>query len=234
MSKRFNKTYLDFKQPRAGNSQPSVNRRTFELPKTTIHRNYHRANQQGISRLRPFSVSSISAPPKKVMGRIIFYGLACLAISWIWSYQSSEHQKIDNQKQQIAIEQQQAAENLQKFISTYNAPAKQVASEGIELLKGKNFALAGAYLARAGELDSNLRDAFVYSGFAYIELANQAQNTEKSTELAQKALHQLETASRIDPLHSYTFELLAFTYDFLGQADAANSARAKAQTVAIN
>lgn len=234
MNLRYKKTYLDFKQQNSSGLNQKVNRTTFQVPRTALRPNYHHKPQKKSFKLSAFSMPSFSLPAGKILGRIIFYGLAIFAISWLWSYKSSEYQKIETQKQQLALQEQTLQENLKKAISTYNAPAKQVVSQGITLLKNENFELASAYLARAGELDANLRDAFVYSGFAYIQLADQTQNEEKSKELADEALKQLKKAAEIDPLHSYTFELLAFTYEFLGQPENAATAKERAKTVSLN
>lgn len=234
MNSRYKKTYLDFKQHSSTGANQSVNRSTFQVPRITPRPNYHQGPQKKPFTLPSISKPSISLPSGKVLGRIVFYGLTIFAINWLWSYKSSEYQKIEDQKQQTIIQQQALQENLKKVISVYSAPAKQVMSEGVTLLKSDNLELASAYLARAGELDANLRDAFVYSGFAYIQLANKSQDAEKSKGLADEALKQLKQAAEIDPLHSYTFELLAFAYEFLGQSENAAAAQERAKTVTLN
>lgn len=209
MNYRYKKSYIDFKRP-TFNPMPS---RDFSFkPPTPIKK----------------------LPPKNVLKRIALYGLAFISISYIWAHKSSENGKIELEKQKIAEERKNLLVAFEESIRNYNAPAEIVITKGINFLKADQFEFANLLLRRASEIDPNLRDAFVYAGFSQMQIAiNNADDQISSQSAMREAVRMLNQASAIDPLHSYTFELLTSAYEFLGDNENVELARKRAQTVAI-
>lgn len=209
MNFRYKKSYIDFKRPALN---PIPNRNFSFKPPSPIKK----------------------LPPPNILKRIALYGLAFIAISYIWSYKSSENEQIELEYQKIAEEQKNLIVALEKSMENYQAPAPTVLNQGIKFVKANQFEFANLLLERAGELDPNLRDAFVYAGFSQIQLAieNKSDQVESQATM-RKAVDVLNQAATIDPLHSYTFELLIHAYEFLGERENADQARRRAQTVAL-
>lgn len=107
---------------------------------------------------------------------------------------------------------------------------------GITEVKKKNLDLGQIFLIAASEKDNNLRDAALYAGFTALAFAENYWNTDPSVakENTEDAVKFLERAKLADPIHSYTYELLAVAYDNLGNSKLAEDARNKAASLASN
>lgn len=87
---------------------------------------------------------------------------------------------------------------------------------GMVFLKTDNLELAELAFEKSTNLDANWRDGWIWKGYTELEQGE-----------PQKALDSLKTAEKIDPVYPFTYQLLAKTYELLGNTSAANAANQK-------
>lgn len=115
-----------------------------------------------------------------------------------------------------------------------NASASTLADRGFAALETDDLSTASLYLRAAATKDPKYRDAALYAGYAELARADQVWKRapaegEKRTKTAATLLEQ---AKLIDPIHAYTYELLAVAYTNLGKTDLATDAKTKQQAFA--
>lgn len=92
--------------------------------------------------------------------------------------------------------------------------ATRAARMGMVFLKTDKDDLAYLAFSKAATLDGNWRDAWIWKGYSELKI-----------DKPQDALTSLKNAEKLDPVYAFTYQLLAQTYELLGntrEADAAN------------
>ncbi|MGI6103326.1 MAG: hypothetical protein ACOYBJ_01755 [Patescibacteria group bacterium] len=122
-------------------------------------------------------------------------------------------------------------ERLVAYAVSAETTARDLATKGLEQIEGQQTELGAIFLEAAGTKDPKYRDANVYAGYAELALADTLWDVDPTTAEARtkRAVRFLEVARQADPIHAYTFELLAVGYENLGQATLAADARVKAE-----
>lgn len=164
--------------------------------------------------------------------RVGFY--LCFVVGAAWALRSANVHAASVRS--TALTEIQAAQLTQEssaiaFLVTSNHDAVSLAEAGMIFLKNNQFSLASAMLQAASQKDPMFRDAAVYAGFAELAQAdslwaNDPASARAETELARTYLEQART---IDPIHSYTHELLAIAYSNLGETELAAEAKGKSE-----
>ena len=179
----------------------------------------------------------IATQKQKIHLRFVVYPLLALfgSIGIFWSGNSAK--SVVKNSEQISFEQgQEINKQLIKRLVDAQVSSIKLMEFGISSVKKKNLELGRTFLLAATEKDDNLRDAALYSGFTALAFAENSwtTNPNRAEDYTKEAVRFLEHAKSIDPIHSYTYELLAVAYDNLGKGKLAEEARNKAQSLAQN
>lgn len=166
--------------------------------------------------------------------RVALYGIAVVAAGLLLIWQHGQSSAIVEASEQ-GDEAVAAEQRLITAAVMGKATATQLADRGFSALEADDLASGSLYLRAAATKDPKYRDAAVYAGYA--ELARAEQLWQRDPAEAEKrtkgAATVLEQAKLIDPIHAYTYELLAIAYTNLGKAELAADASAKAKAFAI-
>lgn len=192
---------------------------------------------------RPRRVETQSLPIRDRLGqrarqpwrrRLALYGIAVVAggLLLIWQHgQSSAIVEASEQGEETMATEQR----LITAAVMGNASAHALADHGFDALEADDLSTASLYLRSAATKDPKYRDAAVYAGYAELARADQAWKSDptEAEKRTKTAATLLEQAKLIDPIHAYTYELLAIAYGNLGKSDLAADASAKAETFAV-
>lgn len=162
--------------------------------------------------------------------RAFLYGIGSLAVLGILFWGKAEASSVTTSKNDTAaaLERQIL---LVKAAAKSSQTAVKFAELGLQKLNSQETELAAIYLEAAGTKDPKYRDANVYAGYTELALADGLWKVDRDTAVARtkRALEYLHVAEVADPIHGYTFQLLAVAYSNLGQEELAKDAKLKAE-----
>lgn len=172
----------------------------------------------------------------RVIKRIGLYVSALLIISALFWWQNGRASRVLADSQvQISSFEYDLNTQFEQYLTHSDLSAYDLTKRGMDLLKEERLDLAGPMLRVAAWKDRELRDAAVYAGFIELSRAEELWEVDsaKARLLTSSALGFLEQAKSIDPIHSYTYELLVVTYTNLGKDDLAQDAMTKSKMFAV-
>lgn len=193
----------------------------------------------------------IYAFPKKdnyLIKWIIIIILLILTIFGLKSYVKSVYQKeITKSNQQL----EQIKKDFRQNVKNSNKSADRLVLLGKKMLENKQAEYAAIVLEEASAKDPKYRDAALYTGYAYLRLAEetlnpkseilnntQIQNSNDKNKTIEQfnslAINYLVKARDIDPLNATTHQLLAIAYKNIGDEQQSALAAEKAQAFATN
>ncbi len=169
--------------------------------------------------------------------RLALYALAVLIIAGALGWQRGQ---LAGVQEAVAADLATVADEFDgravPYLVASSADPRQLARDGMEALKAESFSLASYCLQAASQKDPQFRDAAVYAGFAELARADTAwtRDAELARAHTKAAVRYLSVAQAIDPIHAYTFELLAIAHGNLGETDLAAVAQSKAERFALS
>ena len=184
---------------------------------------------------RPRVNRRIYQGPSQLKRRLWFYGLSAIIVLSVLFWSSRQLSQVRSELEDYLAEAASYQIDYASFVANSPASSVQLADNGMAILKDKqNLSLASLLLRVASEKDPQFRDAAVYAGFAELALADWQVSPQEATRHTETALRYLEQAETIDPIHAYTYELIALAKANLGDTDAAALAKKKAEEFATN
>ena len=122
------------------------------------------------------------------------------------------------------------------YLTSSQVSSVKLTENGVRLLEGGQSQVASIILQAASQKDPKFRDAAVYAGFSLLSVSDLywESNGELAATHTRAAIRYLEMAAVIDPIHSYTYELLTLAHNNLGEEDEAKAAEEKAEAFAFS
>jgi len=162
--------------------------------------------------------------PNMTIKIIIAILLLLIAVFGIRSITNSVYEKEIKKSNTKLIEYKNS---FLEIIKKSDKSSQTLTNLGMKLLKNNQTEWAAIVLENAANKDPNYRDAAVYTGYAFLRLAQETdelkntgtkeqRNTETEKQYNNKAIEFLEKAIKIDPLFPRTYELLTIAYKNTG------------------
>jgi len=169
--------------------------------------------------------------------RIALYSIVLLVIGGLLVWQHHQEAAIDAARTtQQTDDSEASARQALAALAASATNARDLATAGMTALQNNQPTVASYLLEAASEKEPQFRDAAVYAGYAELKLADAAWPVDAAVATAHTytALHYLAIAQAIDPIHAYTFELIALAHENLGETDKAATATQKARFFALD
>ena len=159
---------------------------------------------------------------------IIIIILAVILVLIARSYANSTYKK---ELTKFEPEIQTRWNNFHEQLKGTDLSSYELTILGKKMLESNQPEWAIIVLEKASEKDTKYRDAALFTGYAYLEIAEKLKNKETNAQinnltmqqfdsetLNQKAIEYLNRAKDIDPIYSQTYELLTIAYQDKGDA----------------